>query len=343
MKTKDQQNLIKIVQRYGGEWIEPSPGIPVITGKRDGVTIDAGNGKIWVRFGTGLEKEVLNDYAPIGFDRHITIGHLRSQPTIWRVRELRQNYLVPASNNVKSHHEQHEFSDTVPHFDITWIHRKQVISATMFVADSVNFKVRVVGGLFPIPGGWAMADSTDGSIAHPDIDLSSYIPTTGALYASIETDSNGVLIVNTGDAAESPELLTFANVATVEAGNRLIGFVLLYENQEALLNQHIYLPGLFMPDYAVVETGYQINTADPDVVLDADKFGFWDAVDEVLHSITWANIKTTLKTYFDTLYAAIGHTHAITTRWEPLTNGDPSDPQLVFDGEGDVIMVEVEI
>lgn len=27
--------------------------------------------------------------------------------------------------------------------------------------------------------------------------------------------------------------------------------------------------------------------------------------------------------------------------YEPLTNSDPSDPQLVFDGFGDVIMVKV--
>jgi hypothetical protein len=32
-----------------------------------------------------------------------------------------------------------------------------------------------------------------------------------------------------------------------------------------------------------------------------------------------------------------------TTRWEPLTNGDPDFPELIFTAEGDVIMVEVPI
>ena len=41
-----------------------------------------------------------------------------------------------------------------------------------------------------------------------------------------------------------------------------------------------------------------------------DEFGFWDSISTKLRKITWTNIKATLKTYFDTLYAAITHTHA---------------------------------
>lgn len=29
------------------------------------------------------------------------------------------------------------------------------------------------------------------------------------------------------------------------------------------------------------------------------------------------------------------------TRWEPLTNGDPVDPQILFSADGDVLMSEV--
>lgn len=59
-----------------------------------------------------------------------------------------------------------------------------------------------------------------------------------------------------------------------------------------------------------------IDSATADTPLDADKFGFWDVVDAALKSITWANIKATLKTYFDTLYAAVAN---------GVTNGDSHD------------------
>lgn len=36
--------------------------------------------------------------------------------------------------------------------------------------------------------------------------------------------------------------------------------------------------------------------------LDADKVGIWDTANSLFKGVTWANIKATLKTYFDTLY-----------------------------------------
>lgn len=44
--------------------------------------------------------------------------------------------------------------------------------------------------------------------------------------------------------------------------------------------------------------------------IDADELGIWDSVSAALRKCTWANIKSTLKTYFDGIYSALGHTHA---------------------------------
>mgnify|MGYP001559674479 CR=1 FL=1 len=45
--------------------------------------------------------------------------------------------------------------------------------------------------------------------------------------------------------------------------------------------------------------------------VDADEFGIWDSVSLSLRKVTWANIKATLKAYFDTLYVALSSNQSI--------------------------------
>lgn len=63
-----------------------------------------------------------------------------------------------------------------------------------------------------------------------------------------------------------------------------------------------------------------LQTAAADTTpLDADTFNFYDAVDAVLKKITWANIKATLKTYFDTIYCALTNTPTTITDGATIT------------------------
>jgi hypothetical protein len=73
---------------------------------------------------------------------------------------------------------------------------------------------------------------------------------------------------------------------------------------------------------AVLASGYaggmtavpvQINAATAGAIVDADYMGFRQNSAGVFIKITWANIKATLKTYFDTVYAAAAHTHTFSS------------------------------
>jgi len=76
------------------------------------------------------------------------------------------------------------------------------------------------------------------------------------------------------------------------------------------------LPYSFTGESANVAEQIEAATA-KSTPVDADDFGITDsAASNVLKKLSWANVKATLKTYFDTLYALSFHTHdasAITT------------------------------
>lgn len=57
-------------------------------------------------------------------------------------------------------------------------------------------------------------------------------------------------------------------------------------------------------DETAARIGAIVNGASNYVTpLDADKIGIWDTFNSLFKAVTWANLKATLKTYFDTLYS----------------------------------------
>lgn len=70
--------------------------------------------------------------------------------------------------------------------------------------------------------------------------------------------------------------------------------------------------------------------------VDADEFPLWDSVVSLLKKVTWANIKATLQTYFDTVYPLVGGLQIV---MQPdLT--DPPVPVLTPEGD-DYVYYEI--
>jgi len=274
------------IEQKGDQWLER---IPAWLGDHTGQVTTATVGMINVRTVEGQVLVVFNNVAPAETDILVTIGRSKDQPQLWQVISRREVWNVPASSSVMHHHEQHMFMapDMVP------IDRKQILQLSVMVYNAAGFVVQVGGSYVHTPAGLAM-------ISTQLLDLSSYVVTAGAKFISIEADDDGVLSVHEGVAFGAPEIGTISDIPAPDPGQYHVASVWFFEGQAALLNEHIRVP--FPLGVIAKDGGLQISEADPDTPADGDKFGFWDVVDSVLKSITWANIKATLKTYFDTLY-----------------------------------------
>jgi hypothetical protein len=317
MAKSIKQLIRRDIDTYGAEWIDRQP---VLLGDYTATVQTGVPGVLYARQYNGKVIEVYNfANVPPTFDLHVIVGRKKTLPTTWQIIEVRETYLSPAGGGqIGYHHEQHEF----PNGDTVWSDRKQILPLTVLVQDAAGFVVQVFGSVVHTATGIH-------KIPTQLVDLSSYVVTSGAKFVSIETDDDGVLTVNDGVAFGAPEIATDADIPVPDPGKYLIAFVLLHEGQTELADDEIRVP---FPLGVIAKTsGLQIDEAAADTPLDADEFGFWDVVDSVLKKITWANIKATLKTYFDTLYAALGHSHSI-----PDASVIPYTPADVTDWDGDV-------
>ena len=89
-----------------------------------------------------------------------------------------------------------------------------------------------------------------------------------------------------------------------------------------------------------------IHGAPVSAITDSDEFGFWEDVSNALRKITWANIKATLKTYFDALYDAIGSASTVqtnlTTHINDTTDAHDASAISIVDSGGYFTGIEVE-
>lgn len=276
-----------------------------------------------VKFSNGLELETLNYRMSSVAGLKIRVGYDPLMPGVLQVLGTRESVkIIGAANSynfwILDHHENHEF----PGHDTVWIQGAQFLP--LAVLGGSGLTVKVYGVILERGGDLVAVDTTT-------LDLTSNVPASGARWVLISIDETGDWTVTNGSTVGSKEILTLADVPARPSGHFRVAAVRLYQSQTKI--QHDVRAGkpndvldLRWADFASGGDGgmawSDIDSAAADTPLDADKFGFWDAVDAALKSITWTNIKSTLKTYFDTVYAAIVHTHAATDVTSGTLDGD---------------------
>jgi hypothetical protein len=281
MSTLTKNRLRKALRKVN----KPQTGwldvFPAVIGKADGTVLTTVAGEIYVRnVLNGQTLTVHNAVAPNVATLQVEVGRRVEFPNLWQVKGVREAFSIPAGQGgVPYHFAQHVF----PAADSGLFPRKQIRELTVLVADAANFIVQVYGGQVRMATGMALIQSQQ-------IDLTSYIPSTGAVYVNIEADVDGVLTINEGEGFGAKELATAADIPVPVAGQRRVATVILFESQAELLNEHILVPMPLEADLAGLDTGSQINNADEGTPLDPDKFGFWSVANEMLEYITWEDL-----------------------------------------------------
>lgn len=235
---KTQRDFTAFTRRVGSDWI----GEQIVRlGDYSGEVLSDTPGRLLARQVNGRVIEVINRaLAPAKIDLHALVRRSRIQPDVWQITEILEDYESPAAGGeIAYHHKQHEFSDQ-PGADTVWINRKQILQLTVLVDDGPAFIVKIAGSVIRTSSGLA-------AIATQTLDLSSYLPTAGARFVTIQSSEAGSLSVVTGTDFASPLIAALADVPEADSDKYMLAFVLLFAEMEELLDKHIRIPYQFHP------------------------------------------------------------------------------------------------
>lgn len=232
------RQVLKKIQKPHSGWLDL---FPAVIGKADGTVLTGTKGEIFVRnLLNGQVLSVYNFVVPNKATLQVEVGRRVDQLGLWQVKGALETYDQPAGGiSVPYHAEQHQF----PNGDTVFINRKQITALTVLVSDAENFIVQVYGSAVRTSAGIA-------KIHNQAIDLSSYVPASGAVYLSIESDVDGVLSVHEGTGFAAPGIATAEDIPIPDAGKYMLAFILLFAEMDQLKDEHIVIPMQLETDYA---------------------------------------------------------------------------------------------
>lgn len=291
--------------------------LPAFLGNLSGtVKADDANHVYVTLLPSGEVRTVYNGKVPNVPRLPVIIGYSNksNQFEILRARDV---YVTPAYPEVPPHALLHTFPgvDTIP------IRGEQFLPGLVTPAGGVT--VKVYGFSYQLADGWHVVPTQT-------VDLSAHVPSDGALYVLLQVDDSGAVTLTDGTAVDTREELGFDDIPASDPDQYVVAAIKLYNSQTELIFTATDTDIVDLRWGRAVNIAALIHAATADTAPeDTDEFGFWDSVTGLLNRITWANIKATLKTYFDTLYVAL--TGNQTIAGVKTFSSDPIIPDEAYD------------
>jgi hypothetical protein len=299
------RRIDKRLKREGLPYLEK---ISADMGDHDGVVAVPGTSNmVYVRVSNGQVVKVFNDLAPNEYNRKVTIGRDKYQPTIWKIIDIRWVYDTDEDHaHLLYHHEQHEY----PNPDAVFVRRDQF--SPLLILPAGGFNVRFYGDVI-----YKFGMSAPIRVENADIDLSSYVITAGAKYVRLDVDTSGTLVYTVGNLVGSRDVLEVEPLPIPGVDSFPVAAFIFYEGQTELrrdsTERTIIDLRMFTSD-VITDAITQFHNAPEKVTIgNNDEFFGADSADS--YSATkwlWSTIKNAIIAVTDALYSALGHTHEIT-------------------------------
>ena len=184
----------------------------------------------------GLVMKLRNTKTAFVNNLPVIVGFESSQPNLLQVLGVRDRDGVDLQTNygVAEHHELHEYDNPNGGSDVVYINIRQIMACRVSSAGDA-FNIYVHRGMGLINGVWKRLESAD------KIDLSSYVPGTGACYVLIYINlQDGSIGKLAGTTATSNQVLDYSYIPNVPSDAHPLAAVRLYDTQTIISERFGY-------------------------------------------------------------------------------------------------------
>jgi hypothetical protein len=294
--------------------------IPAVLGNAAGEVWTGFGSKVYVTLYNGEVIDILNRRVSGIATRPVNIGIDDDYPNLVQVLGFAD---VFDDDEALGHPVDHRATHEWQGHDQVSVSGYQFLPLLVAPASSDDFNVQVYRGFLSVPSGFV-------KVLSQTLNIASSQPSAGARYVLLQADDAGVVTAKDGTMVDAKELLSGDDIPLPDADRYPMWAVRVYDGQERLrcdrrindFEADLRFGGYSLAGGGGFDLAATIHAASASAITDDDEMGFWESVADGLKKITWANIKSTLKTYFDALYAAIIHVHAATDITSGTLDGD---------------------
>ncbi len=194
--------------------------MPAFLGNLTGTVLADNNGNVYVTLFNGEVLTVYNGAVPNVARLPIVIGYGGTEKL--RVLRSRDVYPTPPYPDVPGHADLHAFPgpDTIP------VRGEQFLPGLVVPVSGMT--VKVYGFAYQLSDGWHVLPTQT-------VDLTSSVPTDGALFALLEVDNTGVIQVTLGSSVDSRSALEYGDIPDTTSDCMGLAAVKLYAGQSRVL------------------------------------------------------------------------------------------------------------